>query len=170
MHVASISARTERVTRQATVRRSAPFQTAWTLAFVLCFACLGTAFGQLDDEAIVALGEAWETRYNEGDVQGIGSMYTNDALYATSSGMVVEGPEQIANLLQGFIDAGFETVTLERRKLRVVGDMAYDFGRWVLTHTEGMTIEGYYVSVLVRTADGWMYDHNGNSLIEPEEG
>ena len=138
--------------------------------FVLCIALAGVALAQANDEdAIVELGETWEMRYNDGDTRGVGALYTEDALYVTSTGTVVEGPDQIAGLLQAFIDAGFETTGLELDKLRVLGDVAYGFGRWVLTHTEGPTIEGHFTLVVVRTADGWRYDHNANSAIEAAE-
>ncbi len=139
-------------------------------AFVLSIVWSGVALAQANyADALTRLSAAWENLYIEGDAQSVGALYTDDAIYVTSTGTIAEGREQIAGLVHGLRDAGFATIEFERHKTRVMGDVAYAFGHWALIHTEGMVLEGYYTNVYVRTDDGWMFDHTGSSAIEPEE-
>lgn len=139
------------------------------LAAVLLLTLASTSLAQSSDEdAILAIGPAFEAAYAAGDVEALGVMYVEDALYINSNGTIVEGPEGIAALFTAFREAEFVSLDLESMKVHVSGDMAFSAGTWTLTHVSDMTTTGYYSNAYLRTDAGWRIAHTGNSPIEEE--
>lgn len=154
-----------------TVRmRSHSALTRPVLAAVLLLALAGTALAQTSDEdAIRAIGSAFEDAFAAGDVEAIGALYVDDALYIAASGTMAEGPDGVAGLTAAYRDADFVAMDLESMKVQVSGDMAFSTGSWTLTHASDTTVSGYYTNVYVRTDDGWRIAHTGGTPEEEEE-
>ncbi|MEX2500982.1 MAG: nuclear transport factor 2 family protein [Trueperaceae bacterium] len=152
---------------------SRPPRTGVRLAGVIAlvaFLVAGVAWAQTPDhDAILAIGPAFEDAFAEGDVEALGAMYVEDALYIASGGTVLEGPEGVVGLFTAFREADFVAIDLESMKVQVSGDMAFSAGAWTLTHASGTTMSGYYTNAYVRTDDGWRIAHTGGTEKVEEE-
>lgn len=107
----------------------------------------------------------WETYFNVGDLNGLLSLYEDDATFVNADGTPQSGKAAIRIALEGFL-AGGGDIKLDTRYAMRSGDLALLSNEWRLrgTGSDGKAIEsGGTTAEIVRLhADGhWRYvvDH-----------
>lgn len=111
--------------------------------------------GTLDD--IRAVNAVFERGVADGDVASVVALYTSDAVVLAADTPIVEGPDAIRALFQGFIDAGAVSLALETTSFEEQGDVVIEVGRYTLgLRVEGADVSdvGKYLVVFARQADG----------------
>ncbi|MEJ2539891.1 MAG: SgcJ/EcaC family oxidoreductase [Gemmatimonadota bacterium] len=111
-----------------------------------------------DQEAIAALADSWETRYNAQEPERVAALYVADAWTAPAEGGWLEGREQI----RGWVaenTAGASTAEIEPMETVILGDRALGMGRYSVTTTgpdgNPMEISGAYMNALSKVDGEW---------------
>ena len=90
----------------------------------------------------------------EGDAEGMGEMYTDDAILLPAGGSRTEGREAIEAFWAKALSSGIEDVQLKTENLEPLGgDLVYEIGSYTTTPADGAPISGHYV-VLWKRVDG----------------
>jgi uncharacterized protein (TIGR02246 family) len=143
------------------------------LAFALLTAitlALGLVLAQQEEQVIDDLRQQWGDLYNEGDVEAVAEIYTEDAIFYAPDGSVHEGRDAIQDWLQENIDAGVTEVSIEPTETEVVNDVAYDIVSYAFMNDEGETaVEGYSLVILMRENGEWRAHRHITNMILPEE-
>ncbi len=84
-------------------------------------------------QQITAANRAFEEAVRKGDVEGIASAYTPEAIAMPPDAPMAKGRENIKQLWGSAIRDGLKTIRLETLDLEVVGDTAYEVGRATLS-------------------------------------
>lgn len=137
-----------------------------------------TATVGVEDEraAIDAANARFVERIGAGDVPGAMSVYTDDAMILPPDHPPVEGRPSIEEFWAGAVQSlGIASVDLESVELEIVGDTAYEVGRYSIHGAEGALDGGSYLVVWRRSGDGtWRWHRdiwNGDGIgTESPEG
>jgi uncharacterized protein (TIGR02246 family) len=103
----------------------------------------------------------FESRFNDGDVDGLVALYEPDATLIPSPGLTATGAGEIGEALKGFL-AMQGRITLDTRLVVTVGDLAYLSNTWTLDGKDAdgnpSTVGATTAEVARRQADGrWLY-------------
>jgi uncharacterized protein (TIGR02246 family) len=111
-----------------------------------------------DQEAIAALADSWETRYNAQEPERVAALYGADAWTAPAEGGMLEGREQV----QGWVaenTADSPTVEIEPMETVILDDKALGMGRYTVTTTgpdgNPMEFSGAYMNALDKVDGEW---------------
>lgn len=112
---------------------------------------------------IATVGEQFEAAYASGDGAAVAALYTPDAVVLPPGMARIDGRAGIAEMWQGFIDAGVRDLDLETVELEVHGQTASELGTFTLTAPDGeggrVEAGGKYVVLWRRGEDGvWRLD------------
>jgi uncharacterized protein (TIGR02246 family) len=112
-----------------------------------------------DLAAVNAVREAWVAAYNAADADGLAGLYTEDAIDMPADEPTVTGQAGIRERAATQFAMGKATVTVTADETRLMGDWAFDRGSYSVTVVpaaggDPMTVDGRYVVILRRQADG----------------
>lgn len=104
---------------------------------------------------------------NDGDIDGILSLYETSAVFADYDG-VARGPDEIRTAHQAFLDSAL-TLTLKESLAFEADNLALVHWSWSVAHVDGSTMDGVSAEVLRRQADGqWKFvidNSDGAALV-----
>lgn len=110
----------------------------------------------------------WGQAFNDGDVEGVAALYTEDARFISTTGRVFEGPAAIAAYLQAIRDAGLVEIRSEPLEFASDGSIGFTSGRYTFVTPTGVEIPGHYL-IVYRMVDGeWRIHRHQSSPIEPQ--
>jgi uncharacterized protein (TIGR02246 family) len=103
----------------------------------------------------------FETTFNNGDLDGLMSLYEPDAVLVPQPGSVARGTDQVREALQRYL-ALEGRITLDTKLVVTVGDLAYLSNTWSLDGTgpdgQALTLGATTAEVARRQTDGsWRY-------------
>lgn len=106
---------------------------------------------------VVALIEAQAQAWSRGDIDAFCSVYADDALFVTPSG-VTRGREEVrARYKAKYPDAAaMGKLTLEPIDVREAGDAVTVAARWTLTYPDRPAATGHTLIVFVRREGRWL--------------
>jgi len=114
--------------------------------------------------------ELFSQYFADGDLDGLMTLYEDDAVFPTHSG-VASGLTEVRGVLKGYIDSGAK-LTFGKSVAFQVGDLGLVQNAWVIELADGGQGEGVTVEVARRQADGtWKYSidsPDGAALIKDE--
>jgi ketosteroid isomerase-like protein len=109
-------------------------------------------------DQIEAANEAYGKAVANQDVTAVVALYTQDALLLPPDSPVAQGSDAIRAVLQGYVDAGAQSLELETIALDDQGDLVVDVGRYTLglqpPGADPITDVGKYLQVYKRQSDG----------------
>lgn len=112
----------------------------------------------------------FEVMFAEGDLDGLMTLYEEEAVFATPHGGAT-GPTDIRAILKGYIDSGADLVFKDSVDFQA-GDLALVHWNWTMKLPDGKTSEGATAEVLRRQPDGtWKFvidNPDGAGLIDHE--
>jgi len=112
--------------------------------------------GTKDD--IRAVDDAYEKAVANQDISAVVELYTSDARLLAPGAPLVQGRDAIKMILQGFIDAGAQSLELNTVELDDHGDVAIEVGTYKLgiapPEGEPITDVGKYLQVFKSQSDG----------------
>ena len=112
------------------------------------------------EEAVVALGEAWDEANNAEDVEALLGLYTQDAIRMNADEPLIQGTEALRMDFEDAFAAQKPDGSGPILGLEIEGDWAYMWGTWTDHPTlkeTGETLEdsGKWLNVLRSTPEGW---------------
>ena len=113
-----------------------------------------------DEQAIRAINPAWFKAYNAHDVDGVVSLYADDAVVSSPGAAPRRGKAAIregyTKEIGEFAAAGLSQ-TSGSGEFRVSGDLGYESNTFTMTDKAGKTIDtGKYLTVFARRDGKWM--------------
>lgn len=109
-------------------------------------------------DQIEAVNEAYGKAVANQDLAAIVGLYTPDAILLPPDSPVAKGSDAIRAVLQGYIDAGAQSLELETTALDDQGDLVVEVGRYTLglqaPGADPITDIGKYLQVFKRQPDG----------------
>jgi uncharacterized protein (TIGR02246 family) len=154
------------------IDRSVFFNVAFTAGLVIAIESVSSVASACDDhDAIYQVIEQWMTYWEDGDVAGIASLYTENAVMYAPNLEPLVGREAIAGFIQGMMNAGIVRNVLETELLllnpvsfkeqSVMYDYqttAHEIGHYSL-YADGIADaidEGPYMVLWVKKEGQWM--------------
>jgi len=112
-----------------------------------------------DLAAVNAVRDAWVAAYNAADADGVASLYSEDAIDMPTNEPTVAGRAAIRERAAAQFGMAKATATVTADETQLMGDWAFDRGTYSVTMTpaaggDPMTVDGRYVVILHRQADG----------------
>ena len=112
-------------------------------------------------KAPLEVAQAFESRFNAADVDGLLALYAKGAIFVPAPGVALSEPAAIRGGLQQYLAAKLP-IKLKVRHLYQSGDTALIIHDWVLEGTgpdgKPMKMTGSGADVVARQADGtWLY-------------
>lgn len=112
----------------------------------------------LERTDVEQLNSLWSNTFDEGNTEGLMTLYTDNAVVFPPSSEILEGKGEIATYLDELRNVGFSEYSISSIDMDVKGDIAYTTALWEATRvdTNGNVIllEGNITSVLERQEDG----------------
>jgi ketosteroid isomerase-like protein len=109
-------------------------------------------------DQIEAANDAYGKAVANQDVAAVVALYTDDAILLPPDSPVAQGSDAIRAVLQGYMDAGAQSLALETTALDDQGDLVVDVGRYTLgmqpPGADPITDVGKYLQVYKRQSDG----------------
>jgi uncharacterized protein (TIGR02246 family) len=128
-----------------------------------------------DIAAVVAVRAGFVSAYAAGDAEAVGRLYTADAISEPNNQPALKGRDAIVQSQK----AMFAQVTIKAEMVsdetRTIGNVGLDRGRYLVSVTpkaggETTTVEGRYLVVLVKEADGvWRVKRDMDNAAEPPQ-
>ena len=104
----------------------------------------------------------------QGDAEGMGDMYTDDAILLPSGAERADGREAIAAFWAKTLGSGVEDVQLKTETLESLGtDLVYEIGSYRTTPKDAEPVTGYYLVLWKRVEGRWklhvdIFNENGS--------
>jgi len=96
--------------------------------------------------------------FNSKDIDGLMTLYEDDAALLAAPGAPVQGKDAIRSSLQGFLEMGGTMTFIASAEPIVNGDLALTHGKWRLEVAGAEPMEGSTAEVTHRGPDGeWRY-------------
>ena len=115
-----------------------------------------------------AASKQFERYFADGDLDGLMSLYEEEAVFPTHSGTST-GLEEIRQTLKGYLDSG-ATLAFGEPLVFASGDLALVHTPWTMTMPSGSSSDGATAEVLRRQADGsWKFiidSPDGTALLQ----
>jgi uncharacterized protein (TIGR02246 family) len=114
-----------------------------------------------DDQAVRAINPAWFKAHNAHDVEGLVSLYADDAVLSTPGYAPARGTAAIRDAytkeIREMTAAGLSNNSGPNPEFGVSGDLAYEWNTFTVTDKSGKTVDkGKYVSVFERKNGKWL--------------
>jgi uncharacterized protein (TIGR02246 family) len=120
---------------------------------LLCACASSTTNSSSDADAYIrSAAQRYASAFNSGDVNGVASFYTNDAVLTPPKMPATRGMAAIHDAISGFL-AQHPTLSFAADSITQNGDTATERGRYTMT-SGGQTDHGTYTAVWKRQADG----------------
>ncbi len=125
-----------------------------------------------DIQSIETLRTAFASAYTTGNAEAVGRLYTDDAISQTNMQPSVTGRAAIVEQLKGTFSQFNVNVDLTADETHTLGDAGWERGHYTMrmapkTGGGPMLIEGRYMIVLAKTADGWRVTRDMDNLTAP---
>jgi len=109
-------------------------------------------------DEIRAIDDAYEKAVANQDINAVGALYAADAKLLAPNAPMATGRAEIQALLQGFLDAGAQSLELNTVETDDLGDTVIEVGTYRLglqpPGGDPITDEGKYLQVFKRQSDG----------------
>ena len=108
-------------------------------------------------DEIRAIDDAYEKAVANQDINAVGELYATNAKLLAPNAPMATGRAEIQALLQGFLDAGAQSLELNTVETDDLGDTVIEVGRYTLgiqTPDGHMEDVGKYLQVFKRQSDG----------------
>jgi len=108
------------------------------------------------------------TLQKQGNAEGMGDMYTDDAILLPSGAERADGREAIEAFWAKSLGPGVEDVQLKTETLEALGeDLVYEIGSYRTTPKDAEPVTGYYLVLWKRVEGRWklhvdIFNENGN--------
>lgn len=114
-----------------------------------------------DEQAVRAINPAWFKAYNARDVDGLVSLYAEDAILSTPGVPPARGSAAIregyTKELRDAAAAGISNNSGPDSQFGVSGDLAHEWNTYTVTDKSGKTVDkGKYVTVFARKNGKWV--------------
>jgi ketosteroid isomerase-like protein len=114
-----------------------------------------------DMAAIRAVNPVWFKAFNSGDVEGVVSLYADNAILNTPGVAPAHGTAAIREAytrdMSGFRAAGLSQAAGPNGEFGVSGDLGYEWNTFTVTDKSGKTVDtGKYMSVFARRNGKWL--------------
>jgi uncharacterized protein (TIGR02246 family) len=122
-------------------------------------------------DAFTSICQQFQKLYNNGDAEGLASLYSEDAKILSPNMDFVEGKNAIQTFWQGALEMGVKSFKSEIIETDSSGNLGYLVGKYTLYGSENQEIDqGKYISV-AKNIDGKWKVHRDiyNSSIPLEE-
>ena len=121
-------------------------------------------------EGIAATNARFMSAYNAGNAAGLAELYTASAKFMPPNGDIVVGGEGVVAFVQGMLDAGLASLTLETVEVEEHGDTAIEEGRYTLGTADGQTADaGKYIVVWKNDGGTWKLHKDIFNSNQPAE-
>ncbi len=91
-----------------------------------------------------------------GAIHAIGELYTDNAVFMPPNSAAISGREGIVAAVQGFMDMGIASMTLDTVEVEEHGDTAIEEGRYTLCTADGQTADvGKYIVIWKNDGGTW---------------
>lgn len=109
----------------------------------------------------------FERYFADGDLDGLMSLYENEAVFPTARATAT-GPDEIRQTLKAYLDSGAKLV-FGQSLVFTAGDLALIHSPWTMHKADGSSSEGVTAEVVRRQTDGsWKYiidNPDGSGLL-----
>ena len=107
---------------------------------------------------IEARAALWTKAFNAGDVEGVASLYTENAHVMPPNGEMARGREAVRASFSSMIDADL-TGELESVEANASGELAYRVGKYVVKSGDGTVVDrGKFIEIWEKVDGQWMID------------
>ncbi len=126
------------------------------LVIMLIVAASGCAAPQGEHSAeIETLSDDWLAAFEAGDMDGLLSLYSEDARVLPPNAQMMQGHEAVSAVFGGMIAAGLSGA-FERVETVSVGDVGYNVGKYTLTAADGAEADrGKFMEVWRKVGGEW---------------
>jgi uncharacterized protein (TIGR02246 family) len=135
---------------------------AVALASAAIFLMAAPSLAQQVPAEITAANRRFEQALNRGDAAAVAAMYTEDATLLPPGAEMVTGRQAVQSFWHGAYGSGLRNLSLDTVSFEAYGDAGREIGRFTADAPGqgGRTtrVEGKYVVVWKRTAEGWRLD------------
>jgi uncharacterized protein (TIGR02246 family) len=102
------------------------------------------------------MDEAFAAQFAAHDVEGITSLYTDDALVLAPGSDIVQGKAALKQFWKAVFDSGLKSTKLDQISVEQFGDIALDSGRYTMIGKDGKMIdEGQYLIAWKHEGGSW---------------
>jgi uncharacterized protein (TIGR02246 family) len=106
-------------------------------------------------EDILARNQEFMDAWARGDAAAVASLYTVDAQFLPANFPTLVGRDAIQGYMQGGIDQGVDSITLETEELKILGAFAWEVGRYTLNVGDIVVDAGRYIVIWKRVRGEW---------------
>jgi ketosteroid isomerase-like protein len=94
--------------------------------------------------------------FADGNSRGVSQLYTEDGQVLPPNSEILEGPEAIAQMWQGAIDAGVASLRLEISEVHGSEDAVYELSHYQMLSADAQVIDhGKYIIIWKKIGDTW---------------
>ena len=129
-------------------------------SFVVASLMLSTvlAYSASPSTSIEVVNSQWMASFNSGHIDGMRSLYTDDAVMFPPSSEILESPTTIISYFDGLKNIGVNVYSISNVSLDIKGKVAYATSLWEAIRVDEsgneFTFEGNLTSVLELQEDG----------------
>jgi uncharacterized protein (TIGR02246 family) len=122
-------------------------------------------------DAFTSICQQFQKSFNQGDVEGLASLYLEDAKILPPNMDLIEGKDTIQTFWQGALDMGIKSYTAEMIEVESSGNLGFLVGKYTVFGNENQVINKGKVLTVLKNIDGkWkIYRDIFNSSIPLEE-
>ena len=126
-----------------------------------------------DIAAVAEVREAAMAAYGSADAEGLGGLYTAEAISEPNNSPTLNGRDEIIASLKGMFERASLKVTLVPERTKTTGDTGYESGHYMAEVTPksggtATTTEGRYMMLLAKGADGqWKVVYDMDNVGQP---
>lgn len=123
-----------------------------------------------DPSVISSRSAEWDTALNNGDIDALAALYTDDARIMPPNAEMASGTDAVRDAFGGMIESGLIS-SLTSVDISVSGNVGYNVGTYVLTAGDEQVDVGKFIETWVRGDDGlWRISndiYNSDLPVEP---
>jgi uncharacterized protein (TIGR02246 family) len=122
-------------------------------------------------DAFTSICQQFQKSFNQGDVEGLASLYLEDAKILPPNMDMIEGKDTIQTFWQGALDMGIKSYAAEMIEVESSGNLGFLVGTYTVFGNENQVINKGKVLTVLKNIDGkWkIYRDMFNTSIPLEE-
>lgn len=107
-------------------------------------------------DAFLPICQQFEKSFNQGDAEGLASLYSEDAKILPPNMDIVEGKNTVQSYWQGALDMGIKSFKGELIEAESAGNLGYFFGKYKLYDNDNQEVDQEkWISVLKNIDGKW---------------